>query len=65
MNFISNSLKFTPVNGRITVMVKINGEQIKKCPADKCRKVSMEKNVHPDEEKNIFANINQMKKHSS
>ena len=58
MNFISNSLKFTPENGRITVMVKIIGEQIKKSPADKCRKVSMEKTGRPDEVKDLFADIN-------
>tara|TARA_B110000285_G_C14491146_1_gene323991 strand:- start:288 stop:407 length:120 start_codon:yes stop_codon:yes gene_type:complete len=39
-------------------MVKIIGEQIKKSPADKCRKVSMEKTGRPDEVKDLFADIN-------
>ena len=28
INFISNSLKFTPVMGKVTIMLKINEEQL-------------------------------------
>ena len=57
INFISNSLKFTPSNGKITIMIRINEE-----PVDQDEEIPKSKSIYGIEKlKNLNAEFNKEK----